>query len=188
MGQVYESITPALQKFIAQQPLYFIGTAAAQGHINVSPKAPISTFTVLGPTRVAYLDRVGSGIETAAHVQADGRICFMFCSFSARPNIVRLQGTARVVWPDDAEFANLASHFDEGLFATPGHRRSIVVADLDRISDSCGDGVPIMTFERDRDTCDRWAAGLQRKSPTGLADYMAAKNTTSIDGLPGVPA
>lgn len=188
MGQVYDTITPALQRFIAEQPLFFVGTAGAQGHVNVSPKGPIGTFAVLGPTQVAYLDRVGSGIETAAHAQADGRITFMFCSFGKRPKIVRLYGQARLVWPDDDAFAALAAHFDDAQFATPGHRRCIVVADLDRVSDSCGDGVPVMTFEHDRDNSDRWARGLQRKSPTGLADYMAANNTTSIDGLPGVPA
>jgi len=36
------------------------------GHVNVSPKGPIETLHVLGESRVAYLDMIGSGAETIA--------------------------------------------------------------------------------------------------------------------------
>jgi hypothetical protein len=59
-----------------------------------------------------------------------------------------------------------------------------VVVDVDRVSDSCGFGVPVMDVVGERDLLRR---GAERRGPEGLAEYRAAKNATSIDGLPGLP-
>ena len=42
--------------------------AGRRGHVNVSPKGPIESLRVLGPTRVAYLDvdRIGRGDDRAS--------------------------------------------------------------------------------------------------------------------------
>ena len=53
---------------------------------------------------------------------------------------------------------------------------------LDRVSDSCGFGVPFMTYDRERGQLADWAS---RKTEEELADYRAKKNAASIDGLPG---
>jgi hypothetical protein len=47
--------------------LFFVTTAPLneEGHINLSPKG-FDCFRVLSPTRVGYLDIVGSGNETSA--------------------------------------------------------------------------------------------------------------------------
>ena len=50
------------------------------GHINLSPKG-LDTFRILGPRTVAYLDIIGSGVETIAHLRENGRIVLMFCAF-----------------------------------------------------------------------------------------------------------
>ena len=95
MGAVLASITPELPSFIEGQRVFFVATApsGSGGHINVSPKG-LDTFRLLTPTRVAYLDLTGSGNETAAHVAHNGRITFMFCSFSRarRPFCVCMVG------------------------------------------------------------------------------------------------
>jgi len=62
--------------------------------------------------------------------------------------------------------------------------RSIIVIDVERVSDSCGYGVPLMSFDRHRTTMDEWAA---RKGPDGIRSYWMEKNTSSIDDLPGLP-
>ncbi len=178
MGKCYETIDGDLAAWIAEQKVFFVATAprAEDGHINCSPKGS-DTFRVLGATEVAYLDLTGSGVETIAHVQENGRIVIMFCAFDGPPKIVRLHGTATVVYPDDQEFAGLRPHFPDH----PGTRAIIKVA-VTRISDSCGYAVPRLDFVAPRDVLDKWSA---QKSPAELAAYRASKNSASIDGLAG---
>jgi hypothetical protein len=57
------------------------------------------------PDRVAYLDNVGSGNETAAHVLENGRITIMFCAFEGSPLILRLYGRGRSVLPGDEDWS-----------------------------------------------------------------------------------
>jgi hypothetical protein len=59
----------------------------------------------------------------------------------------------------------------------------VIVVRAERISDSCGYGVPLMDFVSERDTLARWSA---KKGPSGLADYRRDRNATSIDGLTGL--
>ena len=40
--------------------------------------------------KVAFLDLVGSGAETIAHLRENGRITLMFCAFDGPPKILRL--------------------------------------------------------------------------------------------------
>ena len=55
---------------------------------------------------------------------------------------------------------------------------------MERISDSCGFGVPFMSYDRERGQLADWAA---RKTEEELAEYRRKKNAVSIDGLPGLP-
>jgi hypothetical protein len=160
--------------------MFVVATAplAADGLINASPKGGFGTFAVLGPTTVAYLDLTGSGVETIAHLRENGRIVLMFTAFDGRPQIVRLHGRGRVVELDDAEFAELAQRFPRN----PG-TRSVIVIDVDRISDSCGYAVPRMDYVADRDVLDLWS---EKKGSQGLAAYRAKNNAVSLDGLPGL--
>jgi hypothetical protein len=57
------------------------------------------------------------------------------------------------------------------------------VVDVDRVSDSCGWGVPVMDLVGERDLM-RLAS--EKKGPQGLREYRARENATSIDGLPGL--
>jgi hypothetical protein len=181
MGRVYEAIDEKLARWIEQHHLFFVATAPDEGgHVNVSPKGFAGSFAVLGASEIAYLDYTGSGIETIAHLQQNGRITVMFCAFDGKPRIVRLAGLGEAVLPDDARFAELLAAFP----AEPRRGlRSIIRVDLDRVSDSCGYGVPFMTYEGERDTMPRW---VETKSDADLAHYRATKNATSIDGLPGL--
>ncbi|MDT7537011.1 MAG: hypothetical protein QOI82_596 [Actinomycetota bacterium] len=180
MGKTYDGIDDDLAAWLVKQPLWFVGTAplAADGHINVSPRGH-DTFSVLGPHRVAWVDYTGSGIETIAHLRENGRICLMFCSYDHRPKIVRLHGQGRVAMPGDPAY-------DEVVALHPTHpsTRAVVIVDVERVSDSCGYGVPEMEVQRERDLL---RLGAERRGPEGLADYRAAKNAVSIDGLPGLP-
>jgi len=182
MAQQYDEIDDKLRAWITAQPMFFVASAplAADGHVNVSPKGMDGTFVVLSPHQVGYLDFFGSGIETVAHVRENGRIVVMFCSFEGAPKIVRLHGRGRVLLPDDAAFAALRGRFsktrDKGV-------RSIIVIDVDRISDSCGFAVPLMQHIADRDVLD---TSQERREEGYFEKYAATKNAVSIDGLPGL--
>jgi hypothetical protein len=180
LGKTFDGIDETLSRFLADQPVFFVATApsGSDGHVNLSPKGVAGTFRVLDARTVAYLDITGSGIETVAHLRENGRIVIMFCAFSGAPRIVRLHGRGRVVLPGDGDWEGLAARFPP----QPG-TRSIISVSLERVSDSCGFGVPLMTYDADRIELAKWAA---RKTDDELADYRARKNATSIDGLPGM--
>ena len=179
MSKLLDGINEELAAWLHEQPLFFVATAplSAQGHVNCSPKGG-DCFRVLSPMQAAYLDFTGSGAETIAHLQENGRIVLMFCAFAGKPNIVRLHGHGEVLTPDSPEFAALASGFP----ANPGTRALIRVT-VARVSTSCGFSVPFLEFEKDRETLDKWAAA---KGPEGLTEYRQIKNAQSIDGLPAL--
>ncbi|MBN9517436.1 pyridoxamine 5'-phosphate oxidase family protein [bacterium] len=181
MGKVFAGLDDDLLGFIARQHVFFVATAplAADGHVNLSPKG-LDTFRVLGPTVVAYLDLIGSGVETIAHLRENGRVTVMFCAFEGRPRILRLYGRGRVVEPGDAEWVTLSAHFPE----LPGVR-SVIVLEVERIADSCGYAVPRYEYVGDRPQLLEWA---EKKGDDGLRKYQAQKNRTSLDGLPGLPS
>jgi predicted pyridoxine 5'-phosphate oxidase superfamily flavin-nucleotide-binding protein len=168
MAKVFDEIDDKLRAWIGRQPLFFVATAptGADGHVNVSPKGPIGSLRILGPLTVEYDDHVGSGAETAAHLRENGRICLMFCAFDGPPRIVRLHGRG-VLLPVDQP-------------RTSGTRGVIRVA-IDRVSDACGYGVPLMQHVAERPQRDAW---LARHDETSLRAYMTRKNSSSIDGLP----
>jgi Pyridoxamine 5'-phosphate oxidase len=177
MGKVYDSITPELQAFIAQQPMFFVATAplADDGLINLSPKGLDGTFAVIDAHRVAYLDLMGSAGETVAHIRENGRITILFNAFSGPPRIVRLYGQAVWYEPGDETFADLID-----LFPYQRGTRSIIDVNVDRIADSCGFGVPTMTFENQRTHLEKWAG---RRDSAMLLEYKQSHNE-SLDGLP----
>jgi hypothetical protein len=176
MGRTYPTIPDHLASWMEQQPMFFVATAPRDGgHVNVSPKGG-DTFRVLSPTEVAYLDLTGSGAETLAHIRENGRLTVMFCSFDAKPQILRLYGQGESVRPGEPGWDGLAARFPE----YPGVRSVIRLA-VERVATSCGYAVPEMDLVRPRTKLDEWSA---RKGEDALVDYRAEKNTTSIDGLP----
>src|ERR671926_859581 len=109
MAKLFDGIDARQREWIARQSLFFVGTAplAGDGHVNVSPKGPIGSLRVLDEHTLAYLDGVGSGAETIAHVRENGRIIVMLCAFSGPPRILRLHGRGRVQLPGEPGYAEL---------------------------------------------------------------------------------
>lgn len=179
MGKTYETIDDGLRAWVAAQKMYFVATAplAADGHVNCSPKGG-DTLRILGPREVAYLDGMGSGIETVAHVRENGRIVLMLCAFEGSPRIVRFHGRATIVEAGHPEFAALLARF--GHYPTA---RAIVRIAVTRIADSCGYGVPVFEFRADRTESANY---VRKASDAALRDYLAKNNGASLDGLPGL--
>src|SRR3954452_2683762 len=141
MGKIYPSIDEKLAAWIGRQRLFFVATAPSQGgHVNVSPKGPIETLRIVDEETVEYDDYVGSGAETIAHLRENGRICLMLCAFEGPPRIVRLHGRGEVLPLDDP---------GDGV-------RGVIRVHVERISDSCGYGVPLMEHVGERPQRDAW--------------------------------
>jgi hypothetical protein len=178
MGAVHDGIDGRLRAFVESQPVFFVATAPLSGgRVNVSPKGVGGTFVVVDEHTVAYLDLTASGAETIAHLRepGNGRITLMFCSFDRSPDVVRLHGHGRVVSLYDDEFASWLGRFGETRGA-----RAVIVVDVERVSDSCGYGVPLMEVVGERHLLPEH---MERKGER-IVDYRRTKNRTSIDGLP----
>ena len=75
MAKTFEDIDEKLAGWIGAQKLFFVATSPGrhEGHVNLSPKGVDGTFSIIDHRTVAYLDIIGSGIETVAHLRNDGR-------------------------------------------------------------------------------------------------------------------
>jgi hypothetical protein len=179
MAKQFDKIEEDHQRFIAEQPLFFSGTAGIDGRVNISPKG-MESLRVLGPNRIAWLNLTGSGNETAGHLLEQPRITLMWCSFSKRPLILRCYGTARAVHPVDPDWAEMAALF-------PPHRsaRQIFDIEVDLVQTSCGCAVPFMDYVGERPTMQQW---VDSKSDADIRTHWAKQNTETIDGKPtGIP-
>lgn len=175
MARKYPHIEPEHADFIARQKLFFVATAAAGGHVNLSPKG-MDSLRVLDPNRVIWLNVTGSGNETTAHVAENPRMTLMFCAFEGKPLILRLYGEARAIHPHDPDWQTLLDHFPP----LPGARQ-IFELTVDMVQSSCGMAVPLFDYVEDREALNDWA---QRKGPAGIEQYWREKNVTSLDGRP----
>ena len=178
MAQRYAAIEPKHAAFIARQHVFFTASAAATGHVNISPRGA-DALRVLGPNRVAYLDRTGSGNETAAHLLADGRLTIMLCAFDGPPLIMRLYGRGHTLRRGSTEYAQLlAAEYGD---SEPLGARQMVVLEIDLVQTSCGYGVPLYAYEAERPQMDAWA---RAKGEDGIDAYWHEKNLVSMDGFP----
>jgi hypothetical protein len=190
MGKVFAEIDDRLASWIRGQQMFFVATAPeAGGHINLSPKGPIESLQVLDPHTIAYLDLIGSGAETVAHLRQNGRICVMLCAFQGPPRILRMHGRGTVLAPGGDRFDRTATAFDLAAIPAAEHAaRSIVLVDVQRIADSCGFDVPLMVEQGRRPQRGAWVDNkLAKGGQAALAEYVAEHNAESIDGLPALP-
>ncbi|MBD1927060.1 pyridoxamine 5'-phosphate oxidase family protein [Trichocoleus sp. FACHB-90] len=174
MAKFYTELNPSLRDFIEEQKIFFTATAPKEGRINLSPKG-VDTFRCINDVTVAYLDLTGSGNETAAHLNENGRMTIMFCSFSEKPMILRLYGQGRVILPRDKEWEHFYAFFTPIL-----GERQIMVLNINSVQTSCGYGVPVYELQEERKTIREWA---DKKGEQGIFEYWQVKNKKSIDGL-----
>ncbi len=173
MGKKYSEIDDKIKAFIQAQKLFFVGTAAPDGRVSVSPKGT-DTFRIIDKNRIAWLNLSGSGNETAAHLLENSRMTIMFCAFEGSPNILRLYGKARAYHPRDPEWQDLMPLFP----ALPGARQ-IIDMQLELLQNSCGMAVPYFDYQGERNELLKWAEDL---GDAGIQKYWEDKNQLSLDG------
>ena len=178
MAKQFPSLDAGHRDFIARQRIFFAASAAPGARVNVSPRGT-DGFAVIDERTVAYLDRTGSGSETAAHLKAGGRLTIMLCAFEGPPNIMRLYGRGEVLRRGSPEYAKVLGSAFGGV--EPLGARQIVKLHVDLVQTSCGYGVPLFEYRGERPSLDNWA---RSKGEEGIQAYWREKNLVSIDGLP----
>ena len=178
MATYHPSITDEQAALIRNAAMFFIASADPQlaqgpdgvGPVNVSPKGGV-LLHIIDRNRVAYLDYRGSGNETARHCTADGPVTVMICSFEETDAaVIRLFGKARVTPLAESPLASLlVAQTIEGWKGPP---RQVVEVQVDSTMTSCGYGVPVMKFVRQRRVVDR---GRRYKQPAPARTPVEAK-------------
>ncbi|HJO24718.1 MAG: pyridoxamine 5'-phosphate oxidase family protein [Myxococcota bacterium] len=175
MAQRYSELIDAHIRFIEAQKIFFTGSAASEGRVNVSPKGHDS-LSVLSPNQLVWLNFTGSGNETAAHLLDCNRMTLMWCAFERKPQILRVYGSAEAVHPRDERW----EEFAEIIPASLGARQYFLV-NIDLVQTSCGYAVPLFEYQEDRDVLTRWT---DKRGPDGIREYWEQENATSLDGAP----
>ena len=154
MAERFKELNHRHIEFIKQQHLFFVATAGAAGTVNVSPKG-LDTFKIVNERNVLWLNLAGSGNETSLHVQENGRMTLMFCSFAEQPLILRLYGKAMVIHPGESQWKNLI-----GQFANYAQARQIFQLDIELVQTSCGFAVPFYEYGGEREFVSQWTKTL----------------------------
>lgn len=176
MAKQFDTLSDDHRAFITRQHIFFTASATDTSRINVTPRE-IGALRIIDNNTVIYLDRTGSGNETAAHMLADGRMTIMFCAVAGPPQIMRLYGRGEAINHRTPEFDTLiAEHYN----TTPLGTRQIMRLRFDLVQTSCGYGVPLFEHQGERASLENWHTN---KSEDEIKDYWSEKNLTSMDGL-----
>ena len=175
MGKMFQAITESQAEFISDQKLFFVGTAAEEGSVSVSPKG-MDSLRVLDAETIAWLNLTGSGNETSAHVQMNPRMTLMFCAFEGKPLILRVYGHAKVVHQNDPEWQDLLP-----LFPNMPGARQVFILTVERTQESCGTSIPFYDYKENRNTL---VQTMDRMGKESIENFWKTKNTESIDGFP----
>ncbi|MBJ6367210.1 pyridoxamine 5'-phosphate oxidase family protein [Snuella sedimenti] len=174
MGKQFSEINDDLQDFVKRQKIFFVGTAAKDGRVNISPKGH-DTLRILSPNKLLWLNLTGSGNETAAHLLKNDRMTIMFCAFEGKPLILRLYGKAKIYHERDTEFQEYINMFSNNVGS-----RQIIEMHIDLVQTSCGFAVPFMDFKEERGMLNAWS---EKQGKKRIKMYWQEKNTMSIDGF-----
>jgi hypothetical protein len=175
LADKFSNLSSDLSTWIEQQHVFFVATAAATGHINLSPKGQDS-LSVVSPTEIVWLNLTGSGNESAAHILDTNRMTLMWCAFDGPPQILRVYGTVETIHPRDAAWQACTK-----LISAPLGARQYFKLNIDLVQTSCGYAVPNMDYVDDREALTKWS---DKRGESGIAAYWEEQNQTSIDGLP----
>ena len=170
-------LNASLIAFIQAQPMFFVATAAPDGHVNVSPKG-LDSLRVLSECKIIWLNLSGSGNETAAHVRESPRMTLMFCAFAGEARIVRVYGTAHVIHPADVDWDDSVQ-----LFPAMAGSRQVFALDIELVQISCGTGVPQMSVVKQRGP-EELLPFYEDMGPDGVQAYWNRKNKLSLNGRP----
>ena len=153
--------------------MFFVATADMDGKVNVSPKG-LDSLYIKDSDTLYWLNLIGSGNETAAHILNNNRMTLMFCSFDYKPLILRLYGQAQNLDKQRPEYLSLLE-----VFPNYTGVRQIFKLNIDVVLTSCGFGVPLYKYKGQRNTLVDWH---NAKDEEALITYQQKNNVKSLDG------
>jgi hypothetical protein len=168
MATYHDGITDEQAALIEASQVFFVASVApdlsagpsGQGPVNLSPKGG-SPLHIVDRNRVAYLDYTGSGNETGRHAAADGPITVMVMSMDGEDAaVVRLFGHASVMPVEESELRHVLLGAPADDIELPV--RQAVDIRIDSTQTSCGYGVPVYRFVKQRVRAER---GRRYKAP-----------------------
>ncbi len=178
MATKFDRIDDKHRDFIARQHIFFTASAAPDTRVNVSPRST-DAFRVLGPKQRRLPRPHGKrqrDLRPHPRRRADDHHVLRLRGAADDPQAARQGTRAR---PPTPEFDRLLADAFAG--EEPAGARQIVVLDADLVVTSCGYGVPMFAYQRERPSLDNWA---KSKSEAELARYRHEKNRVSLDGVP----
>ncbi len=172
MAEKFDKLNSNLIDFINKQHIFFVATAGCEGFVNLSPKG-MNTLKIINPNQIVWLNLTGSGNETSAHVQENGRMSIMWCSFDKKPLILKVYGYARVIHENSSDYVRMSQYFDNFVGTRQFFELTISLAIT-----SCGYGVPYYEYKGDRDTLLKWS---EKKGREGIKRYWKENNQFSLN-------
>ncbi len=173
----FEKLNKKFTQFIENQHVFFVATAGRDGRVNVSPKG-MGLLRVIDNDHISWLNLSGSGNETAAHVLENGRMTLMFCAFEGDATILRVYGKAGLIYPHDELWQDAIADYP-----SVAGSRQVFNLKIDLVQTSCGSGVPIMDFQKER-ADEELVPHYEQMGQEGVEKYWRKKNLLSIDGKP----
>jgi hypothetical protein len=168
MATYHDTITDEQAALIEASQVFFVASVApdlsvgpsGQGPVNLSPKGG-SPLHIVDRNRVAYLDYTGSGNETGRHAAQGGPVTVMVMSMDGEDAaVVRLFGHATVTPVEGSELRDVLLGARADDIELP--IRQAVDIRIESTQTSCGYGVPVFEFVKQRVRAER---GRRYKSP-----------------------
>jgi hypothetical protein len=135
----------------------------------------MDSFKIVDENTVVWLNYTGSGNETSAHVQENGRMTIMFNSYDKAPLILKLYGKATVIHEKDSRWDEMSTHFETHVGI-----RQFFEMKVELVLTSCGYGVPQYKYIGERNTLKKWA---EKKGREGIKLYWSENNVETLDGV-----
>ena len=176
MSNIKTSLSKNDIHFIKNQKMFFVATSPKKGKINISPKGLDDTFKIISHHKLLWLNYFGSGNETAAHLLENKRMTIMFCSFNGKPNILRLYCKVKTI-----QKKNKLWNKKIKLFNFTRGARQIFDVKIQFVNNSCGMGVPLYDFVKQRESLINYYKSNSKKKHLR---YMKKNNQISFDGKP----
>ena len=144
-------------EFIKKQKLFFIASCSKQ-EVNLSPRGYESIY-VQDERTLYMIDFLGSGNRTARDISEDGEVTLMFNAFEGKPKILRCFCKGECIEKNEPAFKEISSFFTEDMNAI----RHIFKFNIYAVESSCGMGVPLMKYEKDRDEVREYALDMAKQ-------------------------
>lgn len=157
LGKQSKVLSKHNMEFIKKQKLFFIASCSNQ-EVNLSPRGYESIY-IKDESTLYMIDYLGSGNRTSRDISEDGEVTLMFNAFEGKPKILRCFCKGECIDKGQDTFKDISSYFTEDMKAI----RHIFKFNIYAVESSCGMGVPLMKYEKDREDVREYALDMAKQ-------------------------